>query len=153
MSMKICFAASSGGHLEEISRMRPIAENYDSFLLTERGASDTSDFVKRVYLVNQINRKEWSFLFKFIGLCFNSIRILNKEKPDCIISVGALATYPICLFAKLRGTKVIYIESFARVDCPSLTGKLMYKIADLFIVQWEELLEVFPKAMYGGRIF
>lgn len=151
--MKICFTASSGGHLEEIARMKPIAENNESFLLTERGAFHTLNFCKKVYLVNQINRREWSFLFKFIVLCFVSIRILIKEKPDCIISLGALATYPICLFAKLRGTKVIYIESFARVDYPSLTGKLMYQIADLFIVQWEELLETFPNAMYGGGIF
>jgi len=29
----------------------------------------------------------------------------------------------------------------------------MYKIADLFLVQWEEMLEVFPKATYSGGIF
>ena len=49
--------------------------------------------------------------------------------------------------------KIIYIESFARCNKPSLTGKIMYKFADIFIVQWEEMLEFFPKAMYGGGIF
>ena len=49
--------------------------------------------------------------------------------------------------------KIIYIESFARVDNASLTGKLFYKIADVFIVQWEELLKIYPKAIYGGGIF
>ena len=51
------------------------------------------------------------------------------------------------------GKKVIYIESFARVDEPSLTGKLMYHVADLFIVQWKEMMEFYPNAVYGGGIF
>jgi UDP-N-acetylglucosamine:LPS N-acetylglucosamine transferase len=76
-----------------------------------------------------------------------------KEKPDCIISTGALITYPICLLGKMMGKKIIYIESFARVDRPSLTGKFMYKVADLFIVQWEELLKHYPKAVHTGGIF
>jgi len=76
-----------------------------------------------------------------------------KERPSCIISTGALATYPICIIGFIMRIKIIYIESFARVDSPSLTGKLMYKFADLFIVQWEEMLEVYPKAKYGGGIF
>ena len=49
--------------------------------------------------------------------------------------------------------KVIFIESFARVDGSSLTGKLMKKVADLYIVQWEELLQFVPNAIYGGGIF
>jgi UDP-N-acetylglucosamine:LPS N-acetylglucosamine transferase len=76
-----------------------------------------------------------------------------SEKPDCIISTGALATFPICIFGKLFGKKVIYIESFARVDECSLTGKLMKGVADLYIVQWEELLQFVPNAVYGGGIF
>ncbi len=78
-----------------------------------------------------------------------------KEKPDVIISTGALATVPFCIAGKLMKKKVIYIESFARVDSPSLTGKIMYKLklADLFIVQWVEMLQFFPKAVVGGRIF
>jgi polysaccharide biosynthesis protein len=79
--------------------------------------------------------------------------ILLKKKPDIIISTGALVTYPICLLGKILGKKIVYIESFARVDKASLTGKLMYKIADLFIVQWKELLNIYPNAVYGGGIF
>ncbi len=78
---------------------------------------------------------------------------LIKEKPDIIVSTGALVTCPISLLGKLMRKKIIYIESFARVDNASLTGKLFYKIADVFIVQWEELLKIYPKAIYGGGIF
>ena len=51
------------------------------------------------------------------------------------------------------GIKVVYIESFARVYNPSLTGKLVYNLADLFMVQWEDMLERYPKAMLGGEMF
>lgn len=153
MMQKMCFTASLGGHLEEISRLVDLRNQYDIFLVTEKGGFVELNFCKSVYYLNQINRKEILFIPKFIKSFFQSFYILRKEKPDIILSTGALSTFPICLLGKLMRKKVIYIESFARVDTASLTGKLMYKIADLFIVQWEELLEIFPKAMYGGGIF
>ena len=151
--MKICFAASSGGHLEEIKCLRPIAEENDSFLITEKTSEGKTAWGDRTYYLRQTNRKEPLFLFHFIKLFFQANAILKKERPDCVISTGALMTYPVCFLAKRKGMKIIYIESFARVDAPSLTGKLMYSMADLFLVQWEEMLEVFPKATYAGGIF
>ena len=76
-----------------------------------------------------------------------------REKPDVIVTTGALIVFPFCLYAKLMGTKVIYIETFARVNDRSLTGRLVYPLADLFLVQWESLLELYPKAKYVGGIF
>ena len=150
---KYCFAASMGGHLEEIACLKDIAREVDSFLVTEKGGFQEIRFCNRTRYVLQINRKEKTFLFKFIVLWVQSLIIMLQEKPDCVISTGALATFPICVLAKLFGKKVIYIESFARVDESSLTGKLMKHVADLFIVQWEEMMEFFPNAIYGGGIF
>jgi UDP-N-acetylglucosamine:LPS N-acetylglucosamine transferase len=150
---KYCFAASMGGHLEEVACLKEIAKDGTSFLLTEKGGFQEISFCDKTRHVLQINRKEKTFIFKFIALFFESLAIFMQERPDCIISTGALATFPICVIAKLFGKKVIYIESFARVDAPSLTGKLMYHVADLFIVQWQEMLEFYPNAVYGGGIF
>lgn len=150
---KYCFAASMGGHLEEIACLKEIAKENDSFLVTEKGGFQEISFCKKSRYVLQINRKEKTFLIKFIILFIESLKILLEEKPDCIISTGALATFPICLLGKMMGKKIVYIESFARVDEPSLTGKLMYHIADLFIVQWKEMMEFYPNAVYGGGIF
>lgn len=153
MAQKICFTASLGGHLEEIAKLVELGNQYDIFLVTEKGGFIELNFCKKVYHLSQINRKEILFIPKFIKIFFQSFYILLKERPKSIISTGALATFPICFFGKLMRKRVIYIESFARVDTASLTGKLMYRIADLFIVQWEELLKIFPKAVYGGSIF
>lgn len=150
---KICFVSSSGGHLEEISRLKDIEKKYDNFLITEKNSFSQVNFSKKQYYLPQTNRKEILFIFKFIFSFIKSFFIFIKEKPNVIISTGALSSYPMCIIGKLFKKKVIYIESFARCDKPSLTGKLLYKKADLFIVQWEEMLEFYPDAIFGGGIF
>ena len=54
---------------------------------------------------------------------------------------------------KLFGAKLIYIEVFDRIDKPTMTGRLVYPIVDKFIVQWEEMRKVYPKAINLGSIF
>ena len=153
MEMKVLFVASSGGHLEEISQLKRIAKEYENALVTEKNGFEVRNFGNRQYFVPQINRKELLFLPKFIRLFFRARRILKKEKPDVVITTGALISYPFCVLQKRKHGKVVYIESFARVKEPSLSGKLLHKHADLFIVQWEDMLEYFPDAVLGGGIF
>ena len=151
---KVAFVASSGGHLEEISRLKGIEGKYDSFLVTEKSDFEIKNFCsdKRYYLP-QMNRRQITFMPKFIWLFFRTLIILLKEKPDFIITTGALIAYPFCVVGKLLGIKVVYVESFARVTEPSMTGKLVYNMSDLFMVQWEDMLEQYPKSMLGGGIF
>ncbi len=82
-----------------------------------------------------------------------AIKILKKEKPDVIISSGAAVAVPFFYIGKLMGCKLVYIEVFDRYDKPTLTGKLVYPIVDKFIVQWEEMKKVYPKAINLGSIF
>ncbi len=152
-SKKIAFVASAGGHLEEISRLKGIEKKYESFLVTEKSGFVIKDFCEKRYYVPMMNRKQLSFLPRFIWLFYRTLVILLKEKPDFIITTGALVAYPFCVIGKLLGIKVIYVESFARVSEPSLTGKLVYNMSDLFMVQWEDMLVKYPKSMLGGGIF
>ena len=80
-------------------------------------------------------------------------KYLLEEKPDVILTTGAAVAIPMCIIGKIFGKKVIYIESYARINSPNKTGKLIYKFADLFIIQWEELRRFYPKAVYGGAIY
>ena len=54
---------------------------------------------------------------------------------------------------KLFGSKVVFIESFAKRYDANLSGKMVYPIADVFMVQWESMLEVYPKAIYKGGLY
>jgi UDP-N-acetylglucosamine:LPS N-acetylglucosamine transferase len=152
--LKVAFVASSGGHLEEISKLKEIERMYDCFLVTEKSDFELKDFCeKKRYYVPKMNRKQISFLPKFLWLFIKTLKILVSEKPDFVITTGALIAYPFCVIGKLMGIKVVYIESFARVDQPSLTGKLVYNLSDLFMVQWEDMLNNYPKSMLGGDLF
>ncbi|MCD8019196.1 MAG: polysaccharide biosynthesis protein [Clostridiales bacterium] len=151
--VKVCFAASSGGHYEQLLMLRPLMEKYDSFVVTEKTKYRTTIEKEKVYYLSQVNRKETSFIPKMIVNLFRSLWIIQKEKPDVVICTGVLAMIPICVFAKVFGKKLIYIESFAKVTTATETGKLMYKLADRFYVQWEPMLDIFPKATFLGGIY
>ena len=153
MGKRLCFAASSGGHLEELSRMSGLKEGRECFLITERGEFNDGMFCETVYFVDQINRRQCNFLPAFIKLLYKCIKILRAERAGYVVTTGALMGFTAALAGKLLGAKVIYIESFARIDSASLTGRLIHSFADLFIVQWEEGLKFFPKAVYSGGIF
>ena len=152
-SLKIVFAASSGGHFEQLLMLKPLMEKYESVLVTEKTGYGAGKLDIKTYYVKQINRKELLFILKFIANSFKSLGIIIKEKPDVMITTGVLATIPLALLMKLFKKKLIYIESFAKVTSKTLSGKLLYKYADRFYVQWEEMLKLYPNAIYKGGIY
>lgn len=152
-NIKICFAASAGGHYEQLLMLKPLMEKYDSFIVTEQTDYALRVNDKKIYYVKQVNRKEKIFIWLMVQNMFLSLKIFFKENPDIVICTGVLAMIPICLIAKIAGKKLVYIESFAKVTSPTKTGKLLYKFADQFYVQWKPMLEVYPKAIYLGGIY
>ena len=151
--VKICFAASSGGHYEQLMMLKPLMEKYDSFVITEKTDYSAESKGEKTYYMKQVNRREKDFIWQMIQNTWKSISIYRKEKPDVVICTGVLAMIPICLISKLMGKKLIYIESFAKVTSPTETGKLLYKFADRFYVQWKPMLKFYPNAVYLGGIY
>lgn len=151
---KICLISSSGGHFEQLLMLKKLNEKYGTFIVTEKTQYNKND--KKInHFIMQINRKEPLFIFKMILIFNKSLYIYLKEKPDVIISTGVLASIPMMLIGHFFKKKVIYIESFAKISSPTLTGKLIYKynIADQFYVQWKQMLEFYPEAIYKGGIY
>ncbi len=150
---KIIFAASSGGHFEQLMMLKPLMEKYDSVLVTEEtGYGIKNQGVKTCYM-KQINRREKWFFLKFLENIFRSLGIVLRERPQVMITTGVLAMVPMAFWVKLTGGKLIYLESFAKVTSKTLSGKILYRIADRFYVQWEEMLKLYPKAIYKGGIY
>ena len=131
--MKICFTASSGGHFEQIMMLRPLMDKYESFIVTEKTNYLVSNNDYKFYYLKQVNRHEFRLIYYMIYNILITMKIFLKEKPDIIISTGALATIPMCIVAKIFRKKIVFIESFAKVNSPTLTGKLLYKFADKFL--------------------
>lgn len=151
---KICLISSSGGHFEQLLMLRKLSEKNKIFIVTEKTKYNVKD--KKInYFILQANRKEPTFIFKIIAIFFKSTYIFLKEKPDIIISTGVLSTIPMLIVGHIFRKKVIYIESFAKIKSPTMTGRLVYnkRIADRFYVQWESMKEFFPDAIYKGGIY
>lgn len=153
LNKKLCFIASSGGHFEQLLMLKPLMDRYNSFVVTEKTAYKVAVKGQRVYFLEQVNRKEISFMIRMIKNTLMSFKIFKKEKPDVVISLGVLSTIPMCVICKMFGKKLIYIESFAKVNSATLTGKFIYHFADQFYVQWEPMLKIYPKAIYLGGIY
>lgn len=148
---KIFLVASSGGHFEQITMLKPLKKYFSLVFITEKVPYTLQS--EDTFFVSQINRKEKLFLFKFLIALYRALKLILKEKPSAIISTGALSSLPFLIVGKLLRKKIIFIESYAKSDSPTLTGKIVYRFADLFIVQWESMKNIYPKAKYLGSIY
>ncbi|AEP00095.1 PssD/Cps14F family polysaccharide biosynthesis glycosyltransferase [Heyndrickxia coagulans] len=151
----ICFISSTGGHLAQLKVLMKDFKNEQIALITEK--NETTKFRNQNYKIFYLKQQERSNMFFPIIFLVNvilSFFYLLKLRPRFIISTGAGAVIPFCILGKLLGSKLIYIESFAKISSPTLTGKILYYFADKFYVQWEELLNYYhKKAEFKGRLY
>ena len=136
MKKKVLFISSTGGHLTELLQLSPLFEKYDYHIITEK--DKVNEHLKETY-GEKIDFKTVYYYFKL--------------RPKVIVTTGTHTAGPMCILGKIFGSKIIYIETFANTNKKTATGRLIYPIADLFIVQWEEMLKIYPKAVYGGSIY
>lgn len=150
-NLKICLVGSSGGHLTHLYMLKPFWRDKNRFWVTfdKEDARSLLKDEKMYPCYFPTNRN----IKNLICNTFLAIRVLKKEKPDLIISSGAAVAVPFFYLGKMMGAKLIYIEVFDRIDKPTMTGKMVYPIVDKFIVQWEEMKKVYPKAVNFGSIF
>ncbi|GAB4315568.1 MAG: PssD/Cps14F family polysaccharide biosynthesis glycosyltransferase [Methanobacteriaceae archaeon] len=156
--MKICLECAEGGHLDEMLNIIEAFEGNELFFITTKAPSTEglADDFKVYYTRRQyetrtkmaIYFREFLLIFKLI---FRIFMILRKEKPKVIVSTGGGSTIPLCYWGKIFGIKIIYIESLARVNSPSLTGKIVHPITDIFLVQWKSMLQFYKRAEFWGR--
>ena len=154
---KILFISSTGGHLTELLELKPLFKKYNYHIMTEKTKSNSSlkeEYKEHVsYLAYGTKEHMLSYIFVFPWNCLKSIYYFFKLKPDVIVTTGSHTAVPMCYVAHIFRKKVIYIETFANINTKTLAGRIVYPIADLFIVQWEAMLKLYPKAIYGGWIF
>ncbi len=150
-SYKICLVGSSGGHLTHLYMLKPVWENKDRFWVTFN-KEDAKSILKdeKVYFCHYPTNRNIKNLIKNTVV---ALKILRKERPDLIISSGAAVAVPFFYIGKIYGSKLIYIEVFDRINKPTITGKMVYPVADKFIVQWEEQRKVYKKSINLGSIF
>lgn len=153
--IKVLFISSMGGHLSELKMLD--FKKYDYSIVTEKTDADKDlkdKYPGRVYYLLYGTRK--TPIRYFFILLFNFLKSLYlyiKLHPKVIVTTGTHTAVPMCYIAKLFRSKVIWIETFANRNTKTLAGRLVYPIADTFVVQWEEMKKLYPKAVYWGWIY
>jgi beta-1,4-N-acetylglucosaminyltransferase len=148
--LTVLLVASTGGHLVELlelagqyereSRHWVTFDKLDAHMLLA-GESVT-------YAYSPTNRH----LGNLLRNCFLAFRVVSRRRPDAVITTGAGVGVPFVYAARLLGIKTIYVESLARVEQLSLSGRLVYPMTSHFFVQWPELAERYRKCRYEGAI-
>lgn len=148
--MKICLVCSHGGHLTETLQLMDAFEGHEVFFATYHSLREEQvQGVARAYFTQNMGASVFNMVK---GLPW-VLQVLWKERPDLIVSMGAEIAIPFFYVAKVLGIRTIFIESWCRITDLSGTGKLVYPVADLFLVQWPQLLsKCGKKAMYKGAV-
>lgn len=148
--IKICLACNGGGHFQQLMlalQWLP-TEEYELYWITDKAEhlKRTLKNKKHYCLVNPSMNK-----FYWIINSLQALYYLFKETPDIIISTGAGVAFPTIFFGKkIFKSRIIFICSAANVTKPSRVPYKAYPISDLFLVQWPEMLKIFPNAKYIG---
>lgn len=153
---KVLFISSEGGHFSELLELHGAIEKYNSFIITEKNFLSKESKLKygtRINFLLNTKPKKISYLILAPINILYSMYYYFKIKPDVVITTGAHTAVAMCYIAKLFRKKIIYIETFANLESKTLTGKLIYPIADVFIVQWESMRKLYPKATYIGGVY
>ena len=148
--MKIALVSTQGGHITEILQLINAFEGHEFFFVTHHSIRDDEiqAIASTYYLENMAERPLQSPYIFYLAL-----KIILRENPDAILSLGADITLPFFLWGKLLRLKTIFIESFCRTENLSRTGRIAYWIVDVFWVQWPQVLNVSgPKARYMGSV-
>lgn len=154
---KVLFISSTGGHFNELLQLKPLFKKYDYHIITEK--DDMTKGYKEEYgdkisyMLYGTRAHMFKYIFQLLANCFITLFLFIKIRPKYIVTTGTHTAGPMCVLGKIFRRKIIYIETFANRNTKTATGKLIYKFADLFIVQWEEMLELYPKAVLGGAIY
>lgn len=158
-SPRMLVTLGEGGHTTELLRLvRLLGDRYDyHYVVCEEDVLSASrlDRSGPVHRVGRPRGKRTSAAaasLRSLRTFVQSTRIVSRVRPDVVISSGPAVAVPVALAGKLAGAKIVFVETGSRVTSLSLTGRIMYRLADLFFVQWPDLGRSLPRAVYAGRL-
>jgi beta-1,4-N-acetylglucosaminyltransferase len=147
----VILVCSSGGHLQEMLALEPVWSAYSRVWVTF-DKSDARSLLRDervVYAYSPTNRNVKNLLRNHV-LAWRTLRVVG---PRVLLTTGAGVAVPFAWVGRLLRVRIVYVESFARITGPSLTGRLVAPIAHRAYVQWPEMEGRLAKARYVGNVF
>jgi beta-1,4-N-acetylglucosaminyltransferase len=153
--LRVLLIMGSGGHTAEmLSLEQLLGDRYDyEYLINAEDQVSPGKIRGKIHTLPNPRpyKARWFSMIRLtLAGLFRSIGLMRDF--DAVISTGPGVTVPVFYAAKLIGKKTIFLESWCRVQSRSVSGRLCYPVADLFFVQWPELKQKYPNAIYAGRL-
>jgi UDP-N-acetylglucosamine:LPS N-acetylglucosamine transferase len=149
----VLLVCTGGGHLLQLSSLRDAWAGYTHAWIV--GSHEGSD-VETLLAGEQVFRAHSPAARSLRNLVRNVVlarRLVGTLRPRVVLTTGAAVAVPFTWVARLRGARIVYVESLARAERPSLSCRLIAPVADRLYVQWPELLAALPRARYAGTVF
>lgn len=157
--MNLLVVLGEGGHTTELLKLVDLlGDRYDYCYVISKSDDLSARHIRHsgpIYRVSRPRGKRTGVLsavFQTVLSGIQSLKVVLRVRPEAILSTGPAIAVPISIIGKLLGVCIVYIETGSRVRDLSLTGRIIYRWADLFLVQWPQLAEKLPKAIYAGRL-
>ena len=153
--MKLVVGASAGGHANELTLLLNAAEGMwpvepmafvTTMQITAQGFAHRG---KPVHVIGESDRRK---PLQSIEVFFRTFWLALRLRPDAVVTTGSMPLMLFCVWAKLFGAKVVWIDSVAQIDAMSVSGQVMRRVADLCLVQWPELVARYPGVEYAGEV-
>jgi beta-1,4-N-acetylglucosaminyltransferase len=147
----LLLVCSTGGHLLQLVALRESWQRFTRAWVTFDKSDARSLLATEhvFYAHGPTNRSVKNMLRNLIV----AWRVVGEVRPQVVVTTGAGVAVPFAWMARLRGAKVVYVESLARIEGPSLTYRLISPIASRRYVQWPELAEKLPRSRFAGNVF
>ena len=146
--MLVC---SCGGHLLQLVSLRPAWEGFTRVWVTfDKSDSRSLLAHEEVAFAHGPTNRNLLNLLRNLVLAW---RVVRDVRPRALVTTGAGVAVPFAWVARLRGARVVYVESITRIDAPSLSARLIAPVAHRVYAQWPELARTFAPARYAGTVF
>lgn len=122
------FAASTGGHLSQLIQLAPRIEPDPAKRVWATFDTPQSRSMldgENVEFVSFMAPRQWRALLRNF---LPTLRIFRQHRPSRVFSTGSGIALSFLPISRLFGAKSTYIESAARTDGPSATGKILAKL-------------------------
>jgi UDP-N-acetylglucosamine:LPS N-acetylglucosamine transferase len=146
--MKVLFVCSSGGHLAQLYRLRPWWERHERTWVTF-GHPQAESLLAGERLITAFAPTTRNIPNALRNLRL-AIAVIRAERPDVVISDGAGVAFPFFVVARLLRVRTVYLEVYDRISRPTMTGRLCYPLASLFLLQWPEQAASYPRGRVIG---
>ena len=149
--LELLLVCSSGGHLLQLWSLGEAWRGFERVWVTF-DKSDARSLLReeRVIRAHGPTNRNIANLLRNLALAW---RVVGWHRPRVVLTTGAGVAVPFAWVGRLRGAKVVYVESLTRIDGPSLSLRMIAPVAERVYAQWPELAEAVPKARYAGSIF